>query len=139
MPIDLEFTAPTVIPSTDTCETAGGSEPVSNLVLLTGALSEPAERRDLAGGIPVVRWTLRVPRGAGLTGTDLMDCIALTDDMQQRALGWPVGLPIAVVGALRRRFFRSGGRTTTRVEIEVNRVTELDVPAAAGSAKQPDQ
>ena len=106
--------------------------PGGNAVLLTGTLTEPAERRELAGGIPVVRWTLRVPRGAGRSGpagSDLLDCVALEEELQERALGWPIGLPLTVTGAIRRRFFRTGGRTATRVEIEAESVTELDLPA----------
>jgi single-strand DNA-binding protein len=121
MSTDLAFCSPS---------TAAASDPatphVVNLVFLTGALTEPAEPRELAGGIHVVRWTLRVARPAGQSGTDLLDCVALDDQLQQRALAWPIGLPIAVVGSVRRRFFRAAGRTATRVEIEVERVTELD-------------
>ncbi len=109
-----------------------------NAVFLTGTLTEPAERRELAGGVPVVRWTLRVPRGAGRSGpagSDLLDCVALDDEMQDRALGWPIGLPLTVTGAIRRRFFRTGGRTATRVEIEVDRVTELDEPAESADGQ----
>ena len=103
--------------------------PCQNAVLLVGALIEPAERRELAGGVPVVRWTLRVPRGEGQSGSDLLDCVALDDDLQQRALSWPVGLPVSVSGAIRRRFFRTGGRTTTRVEIEAQSAVEIDQPS----------
>jgi single-strand DNA-binding protein len=160
MPTDLEFSDPSLGESTDPFESAGfaGSDPtvgdrvplqtadnVTNLVLLTGSVTEPAERRELAGGIPVVRWTLRVPRGSQHPGSDLMDCVALNDDLKARALGWPIGLPVSIVGALRRRFFRSGGRTTTRVEIEVERVTELDAaeraawPRESAGVEQADQ
>jgi single-strand DNA-binding protein len=128
MPTELKVASPQPL-------AAGGSgesedtDDVTNLVFLAGSITEPAEHRELAGGIPVVRWTLRVPRGPEHPGSDLMDCVALSDDVKIRALGWPIGMPVSVVGALRRRFFRTGGRTTTRVEIEVERVTELDAPA----------
>jgi single-strand DNA-binding protein len=103
--------------------------PVANLVFLTGTVTEPAEPRELAGGIPVVRWTLRVPRPEGQSGTDALDCVVLDADLKARALAWPIGLPVAVVGSVRRRFYHTGGKTATRVEIEVDRVTELDQPA----------
>jgi single-strand DNA-binding protein len=100
-----------------------------NDVALQGTLTEPGEERTLAGGANVVRWTLRVPRGADLGGSDLIDCVALDDELRQRALAWPQGLALTVLGALRRRFFRSGGRTTTRVEVEVHEVTEWPTTA----------
>jgi single-strand DNA-binding protein len=128
MPTDLKFSGPLLAAASESAP-AEDTADVTNLVFLAGSITEPAEHRELAGGIPVVRWTLRVPRGPEHPGSDLMDCVALSDDLKSRALEWPIGMPVSVVGALRRRFFRAGGRTTTRVEIEVERVTELDAPA----------
>jgi single-strand DNA-binding protein len=97
-------------------------EPV-NTVLLCGTVSDPAEVRQMAGGAEVVRWTMRVPRTPERTGTDLIDCVALHPVLQQRALAWPLGTVLNVEGALRRRFFRSAGRTVTRVEVEAEAVS----------------
>ena len=112
------------------------SDYANNAVLLVGTLTEPAEKRDLAGGVNVVRWTLRVPRGSGRVGTDLVDCVALAPDLQQRALAWPQVSKLMVLGALRRRFFRTGGRTTTRVEVEAHRVTEVAPERSAESSAE---
>jgi single-strand DNA-binding protein len=98
-----------------------------NAVVLAGTIVEPGEAKQIAGGTEVVRWTLKVPRGSERTGSDLIDCIALEPVLQQRALAWAVGTPLTVEGALRRRFFRSAGRTTTRVEVEADQVTLLEV------------
>src|SRR5690349_13585234 len=87
-----------------------------NEVRLVGSVADPGEERELAGGVHVVRWTLRIPRGPGRGGSDLIDCVALDEALQSRALDWLPGTVLCVEGALRRRFFRSGGRTATRVE-----------------------
>lgn len=92
-------------------------EPV-NTVSLRGTVTDPGELRQMAGGTEVVRWTMRVARSPERTGSDLIDCVALHEVLQQRALAWPLGTVVNVEGALRRRFFRSGGRTVTRVEVE---------------------
>jgi len=94
-----------------------------NVVRLVGTVADPGEHRLLAGGAQVVRWALRVPRTPERAGSDLIDCVALEPDLQEQALLWPVGLTLAVSGAIRRRFFRSAGRTATRVEVEAFEVT----------------
>jgi single-strand DNA-binding protein len=124
MTTDLEFTAPD--------STASGSPEkaapvlVRNDVSIAGLLAEAGEERELAGGSLAVRWTLRVPRESG--GSDLIDCVALDPALRQQALGWPQGAPLEVWGAIRRRFFRTGGRTTTRVEVEAFRAVEGELP-----------
>jgi single-strand DNA-binding protein len=104
------------------------SQDETNSVSLSGLLTEQPEERELAGGVNVVRWTLRVFRGAGRAGSDLIDCVALDPVLQARALSWTPGSEFAVDGALRRRFFRSGGRTATRVEVEVATAVQLSGP-----------
>ena len=94
-----------------------------NSVVLTGIIAEPGETRQIAGGVEVVLWTLRVSRGPERTGSDLIDCIAADPTLQQEAVTWPLGAPVTVCGAIRRRFFRTAGRTTTRVEVEADQVT----------------
>jgi hypothetical protein len=96
-----------------------------NSVVLAGTISVPGETRQIAGGVEVVRWTLRVSRGPERNGSDLIDCIAVEPVLQQRALAWALGTPLTASGAIRRRFFRASGRTTTRVEVEVDEVTLL--------------
>ena len=144
MPTDLHFFAPEAVPDLALAEEAGvfpvedfaTNDYANNAVLLVGTLTEPGEERDLAGGVKVVRWTLRVPRGPGRVGTDLVDCVALDPALQQRGLAWPQDSKLMVLGALRRRFFRTGGRTTTRVEVEAHRVTEMvEKPSAEDSAE----
>jgi single-strand DNA-binding protein len=126
MTTDLDFSA------AESAEPADPSAPLPfvsrNEVAIAGLLAEAAEERELAGGTPAVRWTLRVPREAERGGgSDLLDCVALDPEMRERALLWPPSTPLEVWGAIRRRFFRTGGRTATRVEVEVFRVAEGEV------------
>jgi single-strand DNA-binding protein len=92
-----------------------------NEVAIAGVIAEAAEERELAGGELAVRWTLRVPREPERGGSDLIDCVAFDPALRQQALAWPQDAPLEVWGAIRRRFFRAGGRTTTRVEVEAHR------------------
>jgi single-strand DNA-binding protein len=127
MTTDLEFTAPNPAVPGPAAEAA--PVPVRNCVAIAGLLAEVGEERELAGGALAVRWTLRVPREGG--GSDLIDCVALDPALRQEALAWPQGASVEVWGAIRRRFFRAGGRTTTRVEVEAFRAVEGDVESAA--------
>jgi single-strand DNA-binding protein len=100
---------------------------IVNSVILAGTIVVAGEFKPIAGGIEGVQWTVKVPRGPGRSGHDHFDCLAFESVLQQQALGWAVGTPISVEGALRRRFFRAGGRTVTRIEVEVDQVTLLEV------------
>lgn len=137
MPTDLQFFAPEATPPGSADPTPVDEEPAFNAVFLSGILTEPAEERELAGGVIVVRWTLRVRRGSGRVGSDLIDCITMDSELQQRALAWPAGCALSIEGAIRRRFFRTGGRTTTRVEVEVSLGTELGVEESTATRRQP--
>jgi single-strand DNA-binding protein len=133
MTTDLEFTAPRS-PSSGSAEKAAPVL-VRNEVSIAGLLAEAGEERELVGGALAVRWTLRVPRESG--GSDLIDCVALDPALRQQALGWPQGAPLEVWGAIRRRFFRAGGRTTTRVEVEAFRAVEGELPLPADQELSP--
>jgi single-strand DNA-binding protein len=124
MTTDLDFTAPSS--PADPPQTAPPAPVLArNEVAIAGLIAECAEERELAGGALAVRWTLRVPRDAERGGgSDLIDCVALDPQLREQALLWSASAPLEVWGAIRRRFFRTGGRTATRVEVEVLRVAE---------------
>lgn len=82
-----------------------------------------------------MRWTVRVPRDRERGGSDLIDCVALDPALRERALAWPQGTQLEVWGAIRRRFFRAGGRTTTRVEVEAFGAADAP-PASPAEAPQ---
>ena len=107
--------------------TSKGARQAGNEVRLVGAVSGEPEVRALPSGdelcvarVVVPRSTVRA-RADGRKGpsVDVIDCCAW-DARPRRSVGrWRPGDEVEVTGALRRRFYRSGGRTASRVEVEV--------------------
>lgn len=98
-----------------------------NDVLVTGRLSTTAESRELPSGDEVVSWRLIVdrPASARRSGIDAIDCVAYSVRLRRAALRWQPGEIIAVEGALRRRFWRTGAGTASRFEVEVSRAVRV--------------
>lgn len=98
---------------------------VVNQVALTGRLTSTPELRELPSGDPLVTFRVSVGRSADrVTGevrrrSDWFDCAVWSGRVRRSALSWEEGDTVAIVGELRRRFFRSGTVTQTRVEVEV--------------------
>lgn len=92
-----------------------------NEVRLAGRVSGAPQERELPSGDRM--WTLRVvvareqPRGRQTV--DVVDCAAWAGRPRRAVSGWADGDQVELVGALRRRFYRSGGATVSRVEVEV--------------------
>lgn len=89
------------------------SRPDCNLVLLIGACSRPVVVRELPSGSEV----------AELQVTTRVDGLARSvpvsvDDPAAAIRVLDAGDEVAVLGIVRRRFFRSGGVTASRVEVE---------------------
>ncbi|WP_418062904.1 single-stranded DNA-binding protein [Pimelobacter simplex] len=105
------------------------SEEVSNNnVALSGRVAgEPAER-ELASGDRLCSCRLIVPRAdvrvlaSGRRGAsvDVIDLVAWTPKVRRSMRGWRAGDQVRVEGELRRRFFKAGERTASRVEVEVS-------------------
>lgn len=101
----------------------------TNEVLLRGRLSRPAEERVLPSGDTV--WTFRVvvgrPRLPGSrrddtrARVDALECAVWSGRVKRSVPTWRDGDVVEVSGALRRRFFKSGGATVSRVEVDVAR------------------
>lgn len=92
---------------------------MTNQVQLRGRLSRPPEEKVLPSGDTI--WTFRivVPRDAdGRPGVDWVDCAVWSGRLRRSVAVWGEGDVVEVSGALRRRFFRVGGRAESRVEIE---------------------
>jgi len=107
----------------------------SNLVRLTGRLSEAAVERRVPAGPALVAFRLTVDRegeAAERQKVDALDCMAWTDRTRKEALQWGAGDVIAIEGAVRRRFFVADGISQSRVEIEVTDA-RLVAPAGAGA------
>jgi single-strand DNA-binding protein len=109
-----------------------------NRVELEGRLSAAAETRTLPSGDEMVtfRVVIKRPPGSrnGATGTggptvDTVDCVTWSRSLGKRVLGWPAGSRVAVEGALRRRFWRSGGAVGSRTEVEVERARLVRRPS----------
>jgi single-strand DNA-binding protein len=83
----------------------------------------------LPSGDELTVWRLVVDRqvdksGAGKSGArspsvDTIDCVAHRPNIQRLAERWSAGDALEVHGALRRRFWRGGGGTASRCEVEV--------------------
>lgn len=92
---------------------------MTNEVQLEGRLSRKPEEKVLPSGDTI--WTFRVvvPREAGSRpGVDWVDCTVWTGRLRRSVAAWGEGDVVSVSGALRRRFFRVGGRPESRVEVE---------------------
>jgi single-strand DNA-binding protein len=103
----------------------------ANEVRLVGRVSAEAVERELPSGDAVASLRLVVPRasrartakasGRG-AGVDTIDVSCWTARTRRTARGLAPGDVIAVEGALRRRFFRSGTATASRYEVEATAV-----------------
>ena len=106
---------------------AEGGQERANEVRLVGTVSGEPERRVLPSGdelcvvrVVVPRLTVR-PRADGGRGqsVDVLDCCAWEARPRRAVSGWRPGDQVEVSGALRRRFYRAGGVTASRVEVEI--------------------
>lgn len=120
--------APSVVASDD--------EIPLNEVHLRGRVSGLPETRDLPSGDTVVVVRLVVPRlassrsasrdGRGKApGVDTLDCAVWRGDLRRRVASWSDGDRVEVVGALHRRFWRSGAGVASRYEVEALSVRRL--------------
>jgi single-strand DNA-binding protein len=100
------------------------AEPV-NEVRLVGRLAADPQLRELPSGDTV--WNLRVvvervvPAGKEKPRqrVDSLECAVWSGRLKKQVAKWEAGAIVEVSGALRRRFFRSGGATASRVEVEL--------------------
>lgn len=106
-----------------------------NTVVLVGRVSAAPEQRDLPSGDALVTFRLVVPRaraGRGAAGTtrtakerttvDVIDVACWSARTRRSALRLEAGGRARVEGSLRRRFFRTGGSTASRYEVEASSV-----------------
>jgi single-stranded DNA-binding protein len=93
--------------------------PTVNLVVLRGVASAPPEIRTLTSGRRIATVSVRVHAvdpGATSVPVAVREPPAWVEDLDE-------GSPIVVVGALRRRFFKTAAGTTgARVEVEARAV-----------------
>ncbi len=102
----------------------------TNLSILVGVLSRAAEVRTLPSGDEVLALELTV-RSADRPAESVP--VSWTG-APARSRGWEAGEELLVVGRVRRRFFRAGGRTQSRTEVVATTAVPIRRAAAAGKA-----
>jgi single-strand DNA-binding protein len=94
----------------------------ANEVRLVGRVSGEVSERELPSGDRLVALRVVVPRparaGGGAATVDTIDVACWGGRVRQSARRLTAGERIEVSGALRRRFFRAGGATASRYEVE---------------------
>jgi single-strand DNA-binding protein len=89
-----------------------------NLAVVRGVCSSPAEVRMLASGATLV--VLQVTTRAGAEHAVSVPVVAW--DPAASIADLDVGDEIVAVGRVRRRFYRAGGATASRVEIDATHI-----------------
>ena len=105
-----------------------GRQDSANQVRLAGTVSSVPEVRVLPSGDELCVVRVVVPRRGGHArsdgrrspSVDVLDCCAWEARPRRTVAGWDPGDEVEVTGALRRRFFRAGGVTASRVEVEIS-------------------
>ncbi|HYN66751.1 MAG TPA: single-stranded DNA-binding protein [Ornithinibacter sp.] len=98
-----------------------------NSVHLAGRVTATGEPRTLPSGDTVLTLRVVVPRpqrrGRARAGVDTIDVACWTAAVRRSAARCTVDDHVEVEGALRRRFFRSGGSVASRYEVEARTVS----------------
>ena len=128
-------------PSPDDGEPTGsaGGLATVNEVRLIGRLSLAAEERELPSGDQLTAFRVvvnrpRDKRRGSRVQIDALECHTWVARVRRAAMTWQVGDVIEVNGALRRRFFKTGGRLQSMTEVEV--LSARRVSRAAAAARQ---
>lgn len=97
------------------------AERSANEVRLGGRISGDPVERELPSGDRMWVFRVVVPRDVprGRQTVDVVDCTAWDGRSRRTVSRWRDGDRVEVAGALRRRFYRDGGATASRVEVEV--------------------
>jgi single-strand DNA-binding protein len=99
-----------------------------NTVSLTGRLAADPESRELPSGDLLLTFRVVVDRPAAPAGrrqVDAIECAAWSGRVQRTVRAWVAGETVTVEGHLRRRFRRSTGGPTSRVEVEVTKARRV--------------
>jgi hypothetical protein len=119
--------------STTARPTRAGTVPVpegTNLVLLRGEIRHDPEFRVLPSGDEMLTCDLTV-RAAGAPA-ESVPVAWLEPPASAAALG--AGDDVVVVGRVHRRFFRTGGTTTSRTEVRADRIVRARATARVRTA-----
>jgi single-strand DNA-binding protein len=99
-----------------------------NIVMLVGRLSSAPRCTELPSG--TVRWNLEVSCTVP-DGRVLGVPVSWESDVPDT---WDTGTEVAVAGVVRRRFFRVGGSTQSRTEVEAASIVEVTKRRSASQA-----
>jgi single-strand DNA-binding protein len=105
----------------------------TNEVRLVGRISVDAQERELPSGDRVAQLRVVVPRSTdtGPGRVDTIDVACWSARTRRSARGLKAQDLVEVVGALRRRFFRTGTVTVSRYEVEALSLKRLRPGSAA--------
>lgn len=100
-----------------------------NVVVIDGVLARPAQQLELPSGSRLVNLEVTVRREDGPA-----ESVPVTwMDAPAWASSLDAGTEVAVLGRVRRRFFRAGGSTQSRTEVVASRVARASAPAKAAA------
>lgn len=111
----------------------------TNEVRLVGRISIDAQERELPSGDRMAQLRVVVPRAAdaGPGRVDTIDVACWSARTRRSARGLKAQDTVEVVGALRRRFFRTGTVTVSRYEVEALTLKRLrPAPGAPRSGRR---
>lgn len=91
---------------------------MTNIVVLIGRLARPVQIRQLPSGDVLAEYQLTVPR----PGVKAESVPVVLEKPPASATEYGADTEIVVVGRVRRRFFRIGGRTESRTEVVADAV-----------------
>ena len=98
-----------------------------NVTFLRGRLSSPPRTLELPSGDTALSLELTIRDGDAPADTVPVAWFAPS----KAAAGWEAGQELVVIGKVRRRFFRAGGRTASRTEVLATTVVPAERRATA--------
>ena len=101
-----------------------------NVVVLGGQVARAAEAKVLPSGDRLVNLEVGVEGPEGRRESVPVAWFGAPDDVS----GYELGAAVVVVGRVRRRFFRTGGATASRVEVVAEAVVPVSDRAGVGAA-----
>lgn len=105
--------------------TASSGSEVVNLVRIRGRLGADPVERTLPSGTGIVSFRVVIARTPTVMTrgsrqkSDWVDCTAWSSATRRRVVGWRTGDVVEVEGSLRRRHYRAGDTSASRVEVEM--------------------
>jgi single-strand DNA-binding protein len=99
--------------------TAAASAGTVNVAVVAGVCSAPPDVRVLPSGSTVANLAVTAPRGEGEPATSVPVAVWSPAAWVERL---DEGDPVIVVGRIRRRFWRAGAVTASRVELEAEAI-----------------